>query len=95
MDPMMDLAVAFSSLNILVLLGLLVLYARIVWRSRAVYPVGLMLFASLLLAQNFMTVYSYTSMTPYIGEALYPYLFAISMLEFGGLLALARVTVQP
>jgi hypothetical protein len=52
-----------------------------------------MLFASLLLVQNLVTAYSYLSMTPFFGEAVVPFLFAISVLEFGGLLALARVTL--
>jgi hypothetical protein len=90
---MMDLAVVFASLNGAVLVGLLYLYLRITWRTKAVYPVGLMLFASLLLVQNLVTAYSYLSMTPFFGEAVVPFLFAISVLEFGGLLALARVTL--
>jgi hypothetical protein len=90
---MMDLAIVFSSLNVAVLIGLLYLYARITWRSRAVYPAGLLIFASLLLLQNLVTVYSYVSMTPFFGESVLPYLFAISLLEFGGLMALARITL--
>ncbi len=90
---MMDLAIAFSTLNVIVLAGLLYLYARITWRSRALYPVGLVFFASLLLLQNFVTAYSYVEMTPFFGESLLPYLLAISVLEFGGLIALTRVTL--
>lgn len=95
MDAMMELAVGFASLNSLVLVALVLLYSRIAVRSRALYPVGLIIFAALLLAQNLTTVYSYTSMTPFFGESVVPYLFAISALEFGGLLALAKVTLQP
>ena len=95
MDLTMELALAFSSINIIVLVGLLFLYTRIAVRSRALYPVGLVTFAALLLAQNLMTVYSYSMMTPFFGESVDPYLFVISLLEFGGLVALARVTVQP
>jgi len=90
---MMNLAVVFSALNGAVLVGLLYLYARIAWRSKAVYPMGLMIFASLLLVQNLLTAFSYLSMTLFFGEAVVPYLFAISVLEFGGLLALVRVTL--
>jgi hypothetical protein len=93
MDAMMDLAVIFALLNGALLVGLLVLYGRIVWRSKAVYPVGLMIFASLLIVQNLLTAYSYLSLTPFFGEAVIPYLFVISVLEFGGILALARVTL--
>ena len=95
MDVMMELAVGFASLNSLVLAVLLYLYARIAWRSKALYPAGLLVFASLLLVQNLLTVYSYVSMTPFFSDSVVPYLFAISALEFGGLLALARVTLQP
>ena len=91
----MTLAVVFASLDSVVLLALLYLYSKIAWRSRALYPVGLIVFAALLLVQNLLTAYSYTSMTPFFGESVVPYLLAISILEFGGLLALAKVTVQP
>jgi hypothetical protein len=90
---MMGLAVAFSSLNVVVLAGLLYLYGRIIRRSRALYPIGLLIFASLLLLQNLLTAYSYVAMTPFYGESLLPYLLAISVLEFGGLLALTRITL--
>ena len=93
LDLMMDMAVIFASLNVAVLVGLLYLYTRIAWRSRAVYPVGLIIFASMLLVQNLVTGYSYVMMTPFFGESVVPYLFTISLLEFGGLLALARVTL--
>lgn len=89
----MDLAIGFSSLNVIVLAGLLYLYARIAWRSRALYPLGLLFFASLLLLQNLVTAYSYVAMTSFFGESLLPYLLAISVLEFGGLIALTRVTL--
>jgi hypothetical protein len=93
MDAVMDFAVVFASLNVAVLVGLLFLYSRIAWKSKAVYTVGLIVFASLLLIQNLVTDYSYVMMTPYFGESVVPFLFAISILEFGGLLALARVTL--
>jgi hypothetical protein len=93
MDLMMEAAVVFSSLNVVILTGLLYLYARITWRSRALYPIGLLLFATLLLLQNLVTAYSYLAMTPFFGESLLPYLLGISVLEFGGLLALTKVTL--
>jgi hypothetical protein len=92
MDLMMSLATVFASLNVAVLVGLLYLYIRIAWQSKAVYPIGLAIFASLLLLQNGVTAFSYLAMAPIFGEAG-PYLFFISVLEFGGLLALVRVTL--
>lgn len=92
MDLMMNLAEAFSLLNVIVIFGLLYVYARIIHRSRALYPIGLLIFASLLLMQNLVTAYSYVEMTQLFGESLVPYLLAISVLEFGGLIALTKVT---
>jgi len=93
MALMMDLAAIFSSLNIVVLTVLLYLYARIAWRSKAVYTTGMLIFASLLLLQNVVTAYSYVAMTPFFGDSVLPYLVIISVLEFGGLLALTRITL--
>ncbi len=93
MALMMDLAILFSGLNAGLLLLLLYLYARITIRTRASYSVGLLIFAILLLSQNLLVVFSYESMGYLIGEAVLPYLFAISLLQFGGLLALTRITL--
>jgi len=92
MDLMMDAATIFSSLNVVVLLVLMYMYSRIVLRSRAAYPLGLMIFASLLIVQNLLTAYSYIAMTSFFGGAVLPYLATISVLEFGGLLTLTRIT---
>ena len=89
----MDIATVFSSLNVAILLGLLYMYAKITLRSRALYPVGLVLFATLLLLQNLVTAYSYFVMTPFFGDAVLPYLATISILEFGGLVTLTRVSL--
>jgi len=93
LDLMMDLAVVFSSLNVVALVGLLYMYARIVLRSRALYPAGMMIFAVLLLLQNLLTAYSYLAMTTLFGDAVLPYLASISILEFGGLVTLTRLSL--
>jgi len=89
----MDIATVFSSLNVAILIGLLYIYAKITLRSRALYPAGLVLFATLLLLQNLVTAYSYFVMTPFFGDAVLPYLATISILEFGGLITLTRVSL--
>ncbi len=89
----MDLAIAFAVLNVAVLGWLLYAYTRIGLRTRAIYPLGLVIFAALLLLQNAVTAYSYIEMTPLFGESLLPYLFAVSVLEFGGLVVLVRISV--
>jgi len=93
MALIMDLAIVFSFLNAVLLAVLLYLYARIAIRSKASYSVGLLLFAVLLLSQNLLVIFAYGSMGYLIGEAILPYLFAISLLQFGGLIALTRITL--
>ena len=93
MALIMDLAIFFSFLNAVLLAVLLYLYARIAIRSKASYSVGLLLFAVLLLSQNLLVIFAYGSMGYLIGEAILPYLFAISLLQFGGLIALTRITL--
>ena len=89
---MLDLAVIFAGLNTVVLVVLLVIYGRIAVKSRAVYSVGLVMFALFLLAQNLMTVLAYVVMSPLFGQGSLPALSGISALEFVGLLVLAKIT---
>lgn len=89
----MDLAVVFSFLNILGLVVLLSLYGGILRRTRSAYPAGLMIFAALLLGQNVLTAYSYLAMTTFFGSTVLPYLAVVAILQFGGLMALTRITL--
>ncbi len=93
MALMMDLAIVFSAVNSALLVTLFIIYARIFLKRRAGYTLGLMIFAVFLLVQNILTAYSYGSMEPYFGEAVLPFLFTISLFEFGGLLALFKITL--
>jgi hypothetical protein len=93
MDPMMDVAILFSSLNAALLIALLSIYIRIAFRSRAIHSVGLAFFAILLLANSLLTVYSYVMMAPFFGVGALPYLSTISVLEFVGLVVLLKITI--
>jgi hypothetical protein len=89
----MDLSALFAGLNSLILVGLIYLYGRVAWRSRAAFSVGLLMFAGLLLLHDGMTVYMYLTMSAYFGGGVIPYVFATTALEFAGLLALLRITL--
>jgi len=89
----MDVAIAFSAANALILLALFYFYARIAVRSRAVHAYGMVFFALLLLATSILTVYSYFTMSPFFGPEALPYLSAISILEFVGLSGLLKITL--
>ena len=90
---MMEVAVAFSCLNVLLLIGLLYIYARIAVRSHASHSLGLLFFALLLLANSVVTVYSYAAMTPFFGNDALPFLSTMSVLEFVGLAILLKITL--
>lgn len=93
MALMMDVAILFSIVNSVLLVILFSLYTKIFLKGRALYSLGLMIFAVFLLIQNALTAFSYASMQPYFGEGVLPFLSAISVSEFGGLLVLFRVTI--
>jgi len=80
-------------LNVVLLVSLLYLYARMAARTRAGYTYGLMIFSGLLLAQNSVMVYLCALLTNLYDWQLSPYFAAIAVLEFAGLLALFKVTI--
>ena len=93
MELMMDFAILVALANSAILISLMYLYSRIAVRTKAVHPVGLAIFAGLLLLQNLLTVFAYATMAPFFGDAALPYLSGVGTLEFGGLLVLLRITV--
>jgi hypothetical protein len=90
---MMGAAVGFALANSAILVGLIYLYSKIAAKTRATYPVGLAIFAGLLLLQNLLTVFAYVTMAPLFGEDALPYLSGIGVLELGGLVVLLRLTL--
>ena len=93
MELLFLVATLFSTFNIILLLGLIYLYARIVVKTRAGYSTGLLVFAVLLLFHNVVTLFGYTVMGGLFSSQLYPVLAGITVCEFGALLALLKVTV--
>jgi len=89
----MLLTVLFSIVNSALLIVLLGLYGKIVFRTRAVHAIGLMVFAVFLLAQNLLSVYSYLDMQAFFQAAVVPYLLAIAGLELASLIAIVGVTI--
>ena len=77
MQTLLAVAIAFASLNSVLLVCLIYLYARIVMKTRAGYAAGLIIFSSLLLAHNLLTVSSYFFMMGFFGWQVYPWHEAI------------------
>ncbi len=93
MAIMMDASALVSAANVAVLVGLLTLYGKTYSSSRAQFTLGLIFFASLLLVQNVIGIYSYITMAHFFTEAILPYLFAINIAELAGLSILLKVTL--
>ena len=89
----MLVASLFSSFNVIILIGLIYLYARIVSNTRAGYSAGLLIFAILLLLQNVVALFGYVMMGGFYDDPIYPVLVAITLFEFAALVALLKVTV--
>lgn len=85
-------AIGIASVNSVILLGLVYLYARIFFRSHASYAMGLTFFATMLLLQNLLTAVAYGTMSPLFGSEALPYLSVIGGTELAGLLMLLRMT---
>ncbi len=93
MELLILVATLFAAFNVILLVGLIYLYGRIAAKTRAGYSVGLLIFAVLLLAHNVVTVFGYAFMGRFYGDPLYPILVGITVCEFGGLVALLKVTM--
>jgi hypothetical protein len=93
LDTYASIATVTSVLNVILLVGLLYVYARMALKTRAGYTLGLMVFSGLLVAQNSGMVYVCGFLTDYYGWQLAPYFAGIAVLEFVGLLTLFKVTL--
>lgn len=95
MAMLMDVSAAVSLVNIGVLAVLLAMYGRIYANTKAVFTLGLMFFAGMLVLHNGITVYGYFAMAPLYAEPLLPYFLGVHIAELAGIGALLKVTVRP
>lgn len=93
MEPLISANAIVALANVGVLITLLIIYARIYKNTKAVFTIGLMLFAGLLMLHNIIAVYAYFMMAPLYAEALIPYFLAIHVAELAGILVLLRITL--
>ena len=79
----------------LVVLGILVgVFIKIYSRTKAQLPLGMIFFAGLLFLHNVIGVYAYFSMMELYAAALLPYLLAVHVAEFAGILIFLKITLQ-
>ena len=95
MVSLMDASMYTAGLNAILLLGLIIVYARIYRDTHAQFSLGLMIFSLILFAQNILSVYSFVIMSPYdVGVPFLPYLLGINIAEALGVLVLFRTTLR-
>jgi hypothetical protein len=95
MVMLMDVSMAVSLVNIGILAVLLAMYGRIYHNTKAVFTLGLMFFASMLVLHNAIAVYGYFAMAHLYAEALLPYLVGVHIAELAGIATLLKVTIKP
>ncbi len=91
---LMDASMYTAALSAALLLGLILTYGRIYRDTRAQFSLGLMVFALILFAQNLLAVYSFATMSPFIGSPFLPYLLGINIVQVLGILVLFRTTLR-
>lgn len=95
MALLMDVSSIVSMVNVVILVMLLAVYAKIYRKIRASFTIGLMVFAGMLLLHNVIAIYGYFTMAPLYSNDLLPYFVGIHIAELAGLIALLKVAVWP
>ena len=94
MNILMEISAALSLTNVALLITLLIIYVRIYMSSKAIFTLGLIFFAGMLMLHNAITVYAYFAMEPLYNEALLPYFVAIHAAELAGIAVLLKITIK-
>ena len=89
----MEISAGVGIVNVVLLIALLTVYAKVYKSTRAVFTVGLMFFAGMLMLHNIIAVYAYFAMQPLYALGLLPYFAVIHIAELAGIAALLKVTI--
>jgi hypothetical protein len=93
MTLVLDAARVAAAVNVVLLLGLLAVWARTYREVRAPMTVGTMVFASFLLAENAVALYFYLT-APAMPPLAVQFMMVLQVLETVGIAVLAYVTWQ-
>ena len=94
MVSLMDASLYTAAISAALLLVLILTYAKVYRDTRAQFSLGLTIFAAILFAQNILAVYSFVTMSPFIGDPFLPYLLGINIAQVLGILVLFRTTLR-
>lgn len=93
MNSLMEISAGVGIVNVVLLIALLTVYAKVYKSTRAVFTIGLMFFAGMLMLHNIIAVYAYFAMQPLYALGLMPYFVVIHIAELAGIAALLKVTL--
>ncbi len=93
MNSLMEISAGVGIVNIILLIILLTVYSRIYKTTRAVFTIGLIFFAGMLMVHNLIAVYAFFAMQPLYAPELLPYFVAVNLAELAGITALFKVTI--
>jgi hypothetical protein len=93
MNSLMEISAGVGIVNVILLIILLTVYAKVYRSTRAGFTLGLIFFAGMLILHNIITVYAYFAMQPFYATGLLPYFVAIYIAELAGIAALLKVTL--
>ena len=93
MNTLMEISAGVGIANVVLLIALLTVYAKVYKSTRAVFTIGLMFFAGMLMLHNIIAVYAYFAMQPLYAVGLLPYFAVIHIAELAGIAALLKVTL--
>jgi hypothetical protein len=91
---MLQVAGFFSFVNVLLLIGLIVVYWNSFRKIRAEFTAGLLFFAGFFLIQNLLALYSYVAMFMYYASGVSGLVLAITVAQTAGLAALLWMSVR-
>ena len=94
MDPIMTISTIVSGLNMIVLGVVISVFVKMYQKTKAQLPLGMIFFSALLFLHNIIGVYAYFSMMELYAAALLPYLLAVHIAEFAGILIFLKITLQ-
>jgi len=89
----MEISAGVGIVNVALLIALLTVYAKVYKSTRAVFTVGLMFFAGMLMLHNIIAVYAYFAMEPLYASELLPYFLVVHLAELAGIAILLKVTL--
>ena len=93
-ESTLQASAAFSLINILLLLGLIVVYGNSFRRIRAEFTAGLLFFSGIFLVQNFLALYSYVAMFMYFASGVGGLVLAITVTQTAGLVVLLWMSLR-